>query len=136
MTALTRGSGPAVCVAALACLAVGCSSGASSGSGSCVALMHFRGHVYEGATLRTHAPYTVIGEIPRSHLRALGRGLLPACNDTNGSQDTGQAVRVARISHVAPSVAVAVLPRGRVYVRQGEKVPRWLTRAPWIRWLG
>jgi hypothetical protein len=136
MRARTRNAGQAVGAAALACLALGCSTGTTSSGGSCLALMHFRGHVYLGATLRTHAPYTKRGEIPRSHLRTIGLGLTPACNDTNGSRDTAQTVHVARISRVDPSVAVAVLPRGDVYVRRGETVPGWLTRAPWIRWVG
>ena len=136
MNTLNGGRGLAVCAVALAGLMAGCSSGTDSAGGGCLAIIHFRGHDYLGATLRTHAPYNKTGEIPRSHLRALGQGTMPACQDTNGSHDTGQAVQVARISRVAPSVAVAVLPDGTVYVRRGEKVPGWLTRAPWIRWVG
>jgi hypothetical protein len=97
--------------------------------------MHFRGHIYLVALL-DHQPGDKTGEIPRSHLRALGLGHIPACNDTNGSQETAQTVRVAGISHLDPSVAVAVLPAGDVYLRRGERVPGWLTRAPWIRWVG
>jgi hypothetical protein len=42
---------------------------------------------------------------------------------------------VARIDGVSPSIAIAALPRGDVYVRAGAKISRILTTAPWIHWI-
>ena len=49
---MIRSAGPAPGAAALACLTLGCSAGTSSGSGGCLAIMHFRGHIYLGAWIR------------------------------------------------------------------------------------
>ena len=135
MGVFIRKKGALVGVAALACAVAGCSAGGGSSSASCLAVMSFNGHVYVGTTLRTHAPYNKVGEIPQSHLHRLGKGTIPPCNDTNGSSGTARSVQVARISQVDPATAVAVAPGGDVYLRRGAAIPAILTKARWIRWI-
>jgi hypothetical protein len=90
-----------------------------SSSASCAAVLKFRGQLYYGSSLRTHAPYTRVARISAAHLHELGGGQFPPCQDTNHSTDeVPQPVQVARIDGVDPGTAVAVLPRGSVFVRQ------------------
>ncbi|MGI9007099.1 MAG: DUF6281 family protein [Streptosporangiaceae bacterium] len=136
----------AVALAALAALAAaGCASsggstgsgGTTGGSGSCAAVLTFRHETYMGTSLRTHPPYNRLGIIPRAHRHDIGVAVLPACTDTNHpeSQDTPVPVQVASIDGVSPTIAVAVLPRGNVYVAQGARVPGRLQKARWVRWV-
>jgi hypothetical protein len=90
-----------------------------SSSASCTAALKFRGQLYYGSSLRTHAPYTRIARISAAHLHALGSGQFPPCQDTNHSTDEApQPVQVARIDGVDPGTAVAVLPQGSVFVKR------------------
>ena len=140
-------AGPALMLAAVAALAAaGCSSGGGPGNASggqtgsgasCAALLKFRHETYVGTSLRTHPPYNQLGTIPRSHLQDIGIAVEPACVDTNhpGQQDTPVPVKVARIDGVSPAIAIAVLPRGNVYIAQGARIPGQLQKARWVRWV-
>lgn len=115
----------------------GCSA-ASSGSGdsgSCAAVVEFRGASYIGY-LTSAPPARRVAEIPRSHMHVLGSGEIPSCSEANGSTIGAQSVEVARISGVNPSIAVAVLPHRFVYIRRGAVLPPILKRpAGWILWV-
>jgi hypothetical protein len=90
-----------------------------SSSASCAAVLKFRGQLYYGSSLQTHAPYTRVARISAGHLHELGGGQFPPCQDTNHSTaEVPQPVQVARIDGVDPGTAVAVLPQGSVFVKQ------------------
>jgi hypothetical protein len=97
----------------------------------------FDGHRYRGTSLRTHPPYDRIGSIPVSHLREIGTATRAPGHCTNhASADSAlpPSVPVASIEGVSPEIAIAALPRGNVYLREGAAVPRILTSAPWVQW--
>lgn len=138
MGAMIRGAsllaGSAAMTAVIAACGAGGGGGVGSGS-SCTAALKFRGQVYSGTSLRTHPPYNRVGRIPSSHMREIGEGIFPPCNDTNHSHDAAQPVRVARIAGVNFRSAVAVLPYGSVFVRLGARIPGALRSARWIHWV-
>jgi hypothetical protein len=117
-----------------ACAAPAGKSGSSSPS--CAAMLTFRGRVYGGTTLRTHAPYDKTGVIPLSHLHEIGKATQPPCNDTGRTSPSTQLqqVEVARIDEVDPGTAIALFPTGYVYLMRGAAIPPVLTTAPWVRW--
>jgi hypothetical protein len=93
--------------------------GGVSSSASCAAVLKFRGQLYYGSSLRTHAPYTRVARVSAAHLHGIGGGQFPPCQDTNHSTDeTAQSVQVARIDGVDPGTAVAVLPLGSVFIKK------------------
>lgn len=100
-------------------------------------MLEFHHQAYGGTSLRTRPPYNHYGVIPVAHLHKIGVAVQPPCIDTNqpGIDDTPAAVQVARIDGVSPSIAIAALPRGDVYLRAGAKIPRILTTALWIHWI-
>jgi hypothetical protein len=100
-------------------------------------VINFDGYRYRGTSLRTHPPYDRIGSIPSSHLQEIGTATRRPGRCTNQpSADSALplSVRVASIDGVSPEIAIAALPRGNVYLREGAEVPRILTSAPWIQW--
>lgn len=123
---------------AAGCTVTACSTAhrGPSSADSCSAALVYQGRTYGGTSLRTHAPYDRIGSVPRSHLRRIGTGTLPACHDTNGpgAADRSRRVGVARIDGVDPGIAIAQFPEGSVYLAPGAAPPATLTSAPWIRW--
>lgn len=117
----------------------GCAASTGNSSAACASLLTFHGQAYVGTTLNTHPPYDKEGLVPSSHLRKIGKATQPACHDTNvtGADNPGsqpQQVEVARIDEVDPGVAIAILPRGNVYLKRGAALPGVLTTAPWIHW--
>ena len=107
-------------VAAALMILVSACAGTTTGSGSsasCTAALSFRGHLYAATSLRTHPPYDQVGRISAAHMHGIGTGVFPPCRDTNHSADQALSVRVARIDGVDPGTAVAVLPRGDVFVK-------------------
>lgn len=100
-------------------------------------VVHFDGYRYRGTSLRTHPPYDRIGSIPASHLHEIGTATRRPgrCTNHPGTDSASPpSVRVASIDGVSPEIAIAALPRGNVYLREGAEVPRILTSAPWVQW--
>ena len=139
MDAITRATSLLAGAAAMTAVIAACGAGGAGGgvgsASSCAATLKFRGQVYSGTSLRTHPPYNRVGRILPSHMREIGEGIFPPCNDTNHSPDVAQSVRVARITGVNLKFAVAVLPYGSVFVRLGARIPRALRSARRIRWV-
>ena len=109
----------------------------SGGAAARKAVIEFNGHRYLGTSLRTHPPFDRIGSIPASHLQDIGTATRPPGHCTNHSSTDSalpRSVQVASIDGVSPEIAIAALPRGDVYLREGAAVPRILTSAPWVQW--
>ena len=70
----------------------------AGGGGSCVLLVRFRGHDYEGMGVR----------IAPRHGGGLGKGVFPACNDTNGGGGHAQRIAIEALPGVPPRIAVLV----------------------------
>jgi hypothetical protein len=138
MGTVVRGTLLAAAVAMTAVIAA-CGAGGAGGhvgsASSCIATLKFRGQVYTGTSLRAHPPYNKVGRVPASHMREIGEGMIPPCNDSNHSHDVARPVRVARITGVSPKSAVAELPSGSVFVRMGARIPSALRSAHWIHWV-
>lgn len=97
----------------------------------------FDGHRYRATSLRTHPPYDRIGSIPASHLREIGTATRSTGHCAKqGSPDSAlqDSVQVASIEGVSPEIAIAAVPRGNVYLREGATVPPVLAAAPWVQW--
>lgn len=95
----------------------------------------FEGHRYRGVSLRTHPPFDRIGSVPISHLQEIGTATRKPGRDTNHSRvESATQVQVASIAGVSPEIAIAGIPRGNVYLREGSELPHILTSAPWIQW--
>ena len=143
MAVATRGRRALALAGLAAVAAAGCSGestgspGHASGAASCAAVLRFRDETYVGTSLRTSPPHNRLGTIPRSRLQDIGVAVEPACTDTNHPEpaDTPVPVRVARIDGVSPAIAIAVLPRGNVYIAQGARIPGRLQNARWARWV-
>ena len=99
--------------------------------------IYFDGHRYLGVSLRAHQPFDRVGSIPLSHLQRIGTATRRPGHRTKNAV-AGSAspplVEVASIDGVSPEIAIAGLPRGNVYLREGATIPSTLTSAPWIRW--
>lgn len=93
----------------------------------------FDGHRYRGTSLRTHPPYDRIGSIPASRLREIGTATRASGRRAN-QPGAESLITVASIEGVSPEIAIAALPRGNVYVREGVTAPSTLTSAPWVQW--
>jgi hypothetical protein len=76
----------------------GAREGVASGGGLCALVVRFRGHDYEGLSVRV---------APR-HGRELGTGVIPACNDTNESNGHPEHIAIQLLPGVAPGTAVVV----------------------------
>lgn len=115
-----------------------CAQGGGS-SGGCMATLEFRDATYFGTSLVRNPPFDRSGRIPPSKLQRIGNAVIPPCNDTgtvpeiDGQREMPEAVGVARIYGVDPSVAVAVVPARTVYVRENATLPEWLYSASWIQ---
>lgn len=112
------------------------SAAKSSRTGSAAAradLISFNGHLYRGISLRTHPPYDRMGSIPASHLQEIGTAVRPGGN-YGAAVIPPRSVQVASIDGMSPEIAIAGLPRGNVYLREGAEVPRVLATAPWVEW--
>lgn len=117
----------------------GRSSATSSTARSAAAradMISFNGHRYRGTSLRTHPPFDRRGSIPASYLQEIGTATRPPgrCTNHSAADSAPPPVRVASIPGVSPEIAIAALPRGNVYLREGAAVPRILTSAPWVQW--
>jgi hypothetical protein len=100
-------------------------------------VINFNGQKYHGTSLRTHPPFDRIGNIPASYLQEIGTAIRPPGRCTNHSAADSAPpppVRVASILGVSLEIAIAALPRGNVYLREGAEVPRILMSAPWVQW--
>jgi hypothetical protein len=99
--------------------------------------IYFDGHRYLGVSLRTHPPFDRVGSIPESHLQRIGTATRKPGHRTKHAV-TGSAspppVEVASIEGVSPEIAIAGVPRGNVYLREGATIPSALTSAPWVQW--
>lgn len=97
----------------------------------------FDGRRYRGVSLRTHPPFDRTGRVPPSHFQETGTAARPGGRCANRSDaDAGLSlsVQVASIEGVDPEIAVAAIPHGIVYLREGAVLPEDLTSAPWIQW--
>jgi hypothetical protein len=110
------------CVALTSC-ASPATSGDSGQSGSCAAVVVYRGHTYRGQAPVKQDPATT---------GRLVRGAVPGCDDSGGSFDIhAEPARLAELADVP--VETAVLFNGVVYVRGGRALPaaaRTWFRAP------
>ncbi|HEX9031880.1 MAG TPA: DUF6281 family protein [Streptosporangiaceae bacterium] len=111
-------------VVAVTATLTSCGTGTVGGSSAaCAAVVSWHSHLYWGINRRV---------LP-SHLRPLAMADIPACRDTNHSSgEHAIPVRLARIDGIRPAAAVAVLPRGTVFVRHRTDLSAVL-RSPWIR---
>lgn len=106
----------------LVCLVLaGCSAGGSGGgAASCVARIRFAGSYYSGH----------IATVPPDRLREpLVGAVLPACNDTNGSDEHDQSISIRRLEGIDPADVVSSGDSASVYVRDGADLsllPSWL----------
>ena len=104
------------------------------GSAAVKDVIYFNGQRYHPAFLLPHEPYDRRGTIPASHLREIGTGTRPQCRSgSRADMSHYGSVPVASIDGVSPEIAIAALPRGNVYVRQGAVVPPQLASATWVR---
>lgn len=119
------------------------SRSAASGRGRSVAaradLIIFNDFRYRGTSLRTHPPYDRMGRIPESRLREIGlavrvRGRCARSPHGLAAESVpGDTVRVASIDGVSPDIAIAGLPLGNVYLREGATMPSELASASWTQ---
>jgi hypothetical protein len=95
--------GKAVIVAVSVWMGVaGCSSGEGPGDGaSCALVVDFEGRTYEGHGV----------QVAPEEGSPLGTAVLPACNDTEGAEESPEGIEVARLPGVPPRDAI--LWRGR-----------------------
>jgi hypothetical protein len=95
-------------------------------------VVHFGGQRYTGLTLPTPEPYARRCILPASQLHEIGMGTRPRCRSGDGT-GAGSAhsdlVPVASIEGVSPETAIATMPEGMVYVRQGAEIPPALASA-------
>ena len=135
---MVRGIRPLAAAGAVLLLLTACASTATniSSGASCAAVLHFRGHIYYGSSLRTHPPYTRVARIPVAHMQVIGPGVIPACRDTNHSTDQDRSVPIARIDGVDPGLAIAQYPFGLVFVNKLSfaTINAVLKSARGIRW--
>ena len=102
------------------------------GSAAVKDVIYFNGQRYRPAFLRTNEPYARRGIVFAAHLQEIGAGTRPQCRSGSGANlDHYRSVPVASIDGVSPEIAIAALPRGNIYVRQGAVVP--LASAPWVQ---
>ena len=100
------------CVVLASCASHG-TRGNSGRSGSCAAVVEYRGHTYWGHGPVKRDPATT------GHMV---RGVLPGCDDSGGRRDVeDEPVRLAELADVP--VETAVLMDGAVYVRHGRALP-------------
>jgi hypothetical protein len=98
-------------------------------------VIYFNGQRYRPAFLRTSEPYARRASVPAAHLQEIGAGTRPQCRSgSRADLDHYRSVPVASIDGVSPEIAIAALPRGNIYVRQGAVVPPALAAAPWMQW--
>jgi hypothetical protein len=96
-------------------------------------VIYFNGQRYRPAFLRTNEPYARRATAPAAHLQEIGAGTRPQCRSgSRADLDHYRSVPVASIDGVSPEIAIAALPRGNIYVRQGAVVPPALAAAPWV----
>jgi hypothetical protein len=108
----------------------------SGGVAAVADMIIFNGHRYRWISLETYPPYHRKGGIPASHLQEIGTATrLPGYPRDHSSADSASppSVQVASIDGVSPEVAIAGLPRGNIYLREGAAVPPILTSAPWVQ---
>lgn len=128
-----------------ASLATGCAgprgdAGTTGGAASCVALVRFAGTSYLGVSLPGH--HDLVAQVPPSHMRPIGTGVMPACRDTDDSTAAAQPVAVARIDGFDSGRLVADDATGHIFGRDIGKryagtpvrMERRLAAEPWLNW--
>jgi hypothetical protein len=108
----------------------------ASGSAAVKDAVHFGGHHYYSVNLPGPEPYDRRSFLPVSQLREIGMGEQPRCRSGDGpgvGSASSSPVPVASIEGVDPEIAIAVLPEGKVYVREGAAVPPTLASALRVR---
>lgn len=114
----------------------GVMSKSTHGRASVKDAVYFGGQRYRSLTLPGPGPYDRRSFLPASQLREIGMGERPRCRseDRPGADlASSYPVLVASIEGVNPEIAIAVLPEGKVYVRQGADVPAALASALRVR---
>jgi hypothetical protein len=104
----------------------------ASGSAAVADVVYFGGQQYCSVNLPGSGPYDRRSFLPASQLREIGMGERPRCRSgeqPGAGSASSSPVPVASIEGVDPEIAIAILPEGKVYAREGATVPPALASA-------
>jgi hypothetical protein len=104
----------------------------TSGGAAVKDVVDFGGQQYHSLTLPGPETYGRRSLLPASQLREIGIGAQPRCrsgDEAKTDSAPSHDVPVASIEGVNPEIAIAVMPEGKVYIREGADVPPALASA-------